>query len=106
MRPSFPKHLNKKAVVLLSAFLIVIVFSSYLFAVKFNVNTQPKRDFYYGVEIAYGDYSDFTAVIDEVKNYTNIVVFGLPEVTINQTLLNMSCDYIYNSGLHFIVLIH
>lgn len=105
MRPSFPKHLNKKTVVLLSTVLVVIVLSSCLLTANFNTDTQPKRDFYFGVEIAYGDYSDFTSVIDEVKNYTNLVVFGLPEVTKNQTLLNMSCDYAYNSGLHFIVLL-
>ena len=104
MHPSVSKHVNKKAVVLLTAVLVAIVLSSFLLTVNFNSNTQTKRDFYYGIEIAYGDYSDFTAAVDEVKNYTNLVVFGLPEVTINQTLLNMSCDYIYNSGLHFILL--
>jgi hypothetical protein len=105
MCPSLPKHLNKKALVLLSLVLVIIVLSSYLLTANFNTNTQPKLDFYYGVEIAYGDYNDFTAVIDEVKNYTNLVIFGLPEITKNQTLLNMSCDYAYNAGLHFIVLL-
>jgi hypothetical protein len=99
-----PKRLNKKSITILSAALILIATSALLSAAYFGADTPAKRDFYYGVEIAYGDYSDFTAIIDEVKSYTNLVVFGLPEVTINQTLLNMSCDYIYNSGLHFIVL--
>ena len=105
MRPSLPKHLNKKAVVVLSLVLVIVVLLSFLLMANFNTNTPAKREFYFGVEIAYGDYSDFTAVIDEVKNYTNLVIFGLPEMTKNQTLLNMTCDYAYNSGLHFIVLL-
>ncbi|GEM_PF-6841283 len=67
MSPSVPKHVNKKVLVLLTAVLVVIVLSSFLLTVNFNSDTQPKRDFYYGVEIAYGDYGDFTAVVDEVK---------------------------------------
>ena len=97
------KWLNKKAIFLAIIVLIVVLFSS-LLIVNFNTDVPNKREFYVGVEVAYGDYGDLTSLVDEVKNYTNLVVLGLPEVSINQTLLNMSCDYIYNSGLHFIVL--
>lgn len=93
-----------KIIVILAIILLMVVLFSFLLNANFNTDAPKKGDFYVGVEIAYGDYADLTALVDEVKNYTNLVVLGLPEVSINQTLLNMSCDFIYNSGLHFIVL--
>ena len=98
------KQLNRKGILRLSAILVLIVVSSGLLSFNFNTNTPQKREFYFGVEIAYGDLGDLKALVDEVKNYTNLIVLGLPEFSINQTLLNESCNYIYDSGLHFIVL--
>jgi hypothetical protein len=60
--------------------------------------------FYVGVELAYGDFEDYRFMVNEVKKYTNLVVIGSPEISLNQTLLNEICDYIYGSGLNFIVL--
>ena len=84
--------------------LALIILSSCLLTANINTNTVPKREFYVGVEVAYGDLGDLKALVTEVKNYTNLVVLGLPEFSINRTLLDESCDYIYNSGLSFIVL--
>lgn len=98
------KRLNRKTVILLSVVLVgIIVFSC---ALNGNLGTEPssKREFYVGVELAYGDLQDLEALVQEVKNYTNLIILGLPGFSINQTLLNISCDYIYDSGLHFIVL--
>jgi len=39
-----------------------------------------------------------------VKDYTNLFVIGSVELTFNRTALDEACDYIYNSGLNFIVL--
>ena len=41
--------------------------------------SAKSREIYVGVEVAYGDLGDLKAVVTEVKNYTNIVVLGLPE---------------------------
>jgi hypothetical protein len=83
--------------------LIVIIVSSAV-NVNFSSNNAPKKEFYVGVELAYGDFNSLKALVNEVKDYTNVFVLGLPKFSINQTLLNQSCDYIYNSGLSFIVL--
>lgn len=48
--------------------------------------------------------NDCKRLVDKVKNFTNLLVIGLPELTFNQTQLNEICDYIYASGLHFIVM--
>ena len=60
-----------------------------------------------GVEFAYGNqFSQVKALVDKVKDYTNLLVLGSPSLTFNRTALDQSTDYIYNSGLNFIVLIH
>ena len=43
--------------------------------------------------------------MDKVKNYTNLFVIGSVDLTFNRTALDESCDYLFNSGLNFIVLI-
>jgi hypothetical protein len=64
------------------------------------------RPFYVGVEYAYGNqFSQVKALVDKVKNYTNLFVIGTPSLTFNRSALDQSCDYIYNSKLNFIVLI-
>jgi hypothetical protein len=98
------KPLNRKWIMLTALILALIILSSCLLTANYNTNTAPKGEFYVGVEVAYGDFGDLKALVAEVKNYTNLVVLGLPEFSINRTLLDQSCDYIYNSGLSFIVL--
>ena len=74
--------------------------------------TDSPPEFYVGVEFAYGrnlndsqtTFTDLKMLVDKVSNYTNLFVVGIPEVSKNQALLNDSCNYIYNAGLHFIVL--
>jgi hypothetical protein len=64
------------------------------------------RLFYVGVEFAYGSqFSQLKALVDKVKNYTNLFVIGSVTLTFNRTALDESCNYLYNSGLNFIVLI-
>ena len=44
------------------------------------------------------------ALVDKVKDFTNLFVIGSVELTFNRTALDESCDYIFNSGLNFIIL--
>ena len=95
---------GKKKVILAAAVLVIIILSAAIFTLDYDNGMPPNRNFYVGIEVAYGNYSDLKAVVDEVKGYTNLVVVGLPEVSINQTLLDLSCDYIAKAGLNFVVL--
>jgi hypothetical protein len=68
-------------------------------------NTSSDNEFFVGVEFAYSDdANDVKALVDKVKDYTNLFVIGSIEITFNQTILNEACDYIVDSGLHLIVL--
>ena len=101
-----------RRVTLISVLLIVLVLASLFVAVKFAGDKQLP-EFFVGIEFAYaidnatgidGLVSDLKGLVNEVKSYTNLFVIGTPKISLNQAALNESCDYIYNAGLHFIVL--
>ncbi len=60
-------------------------------------------EFFVGVEFAYGDENDLKDLVDKVKDYTNLFVIGSLDISVNQSLLNATCDYLYSAGLSFIV---
>ena len=61
-------------------------------------------EFFVGVEFAYsGNIDDLKALVDKVKDYTNVFVIGALEISFNQTKLDESSDYVVNAGLHLIV---
>jgi hypothetical protein len=97
----------KRAYVIFAAVVLIALISITLFL---TVNTFSKpastREFYVGVEFAYGDsFSLVKSLVDKVQGYTNLFVLGSPHLTFNRTALDESVNYIYHSGLHFIVLI-
>jgi hypothetical protein len=98
------RRLSKKWIALTVIIIVTIALSVCLLTVNYSPGDSKTVNFFFGVEVAYGDFSDLKAVVAEVKNYTNTVVLGLPEVSINRTLLDQSCDYITSQDLNFIVL--
>ena len=97
----------KRSLLAVTLTLVVVIIIS-IFAASQLLKAPPEfPEFYLGVEIAYqnANASDVKVMVDKVKHYTNLVVIGAPEISINQTALNETCDYIVNSDLNFIVLI-
>jgi hypothetical protein len=97
--------LNRRIVILTAASLIALVFIA-LFIVLSKPNGQTSTEkFYVGVEFAYSDhFSQLTALVDKVKNYTNLFVIGTPGISFNRTALDESVDYLCRAGLSFIIL--
>jgi hypothetical protein len=58
-------------------------------------------EFFVGVQLGYGDVDDCKALVDKVKNYTNLFVISSGDIMPNKTALNEVCDYIYDAGLSF-----
>jgi len=87
--------------------LVIVILVSIFAALHLLKAPAEMPEFYVGVEVAYSNATagDVKVMVDRVKNYTNLVVIGSPEISINETALNETCDYIYENGLHFIVLI-
>ncbi|MCS7124920.1 MAG: hypothetical protein NZ932_05870 [Candidatus Bathyarchaeota archaeon] len=90
----------KLAVIALSIILLFL----FVFVLEWLWDAETSSKVFVGVEFAYGDVYDCKKLVDRVKNFTNLFVIGLPELTFNQTQLNEICDYIYASGLYFIVM--
>ncbi len=96
---------RKLAISFASVLIVVIVLSIFLALTGFNNNQTPKREFYVGVEYAYGNQADeVEALVEKVKDYTNLFIVGSVELTFNQTALTEACDYIAAAKLNFIVL--
>ena len=104
--------MNRKLAALTATFLIVLILVSLFIALNAFSNQTSGRPFYVGVEYAYGNnqtgevqISQIQALVNKVKDYTNLFVMGDVSLTFNQTALYEVCDYIYNnSKLNFIVL--
>ena len=53
---------------------------------------------------AYGNQtSEVKALVDKVKEYTNLFVLGSVDLFHNETVLTEACDYIVAANLNFIV---
>lgn len=100
-------RLNRKFVILLSIVLVVLVVASLFVATNFLGSRASPREFYVGVEYAYGDHDNDVAevkvLVDKVKDYTNLFVIGLSGLTFNRTALDEASDYVVASGLNLIV---
>ena len=85
--------------------LVGIILVAVIAGVQRISDDSPK--FFVGVEIAYGNFDELSALVDKVKNYTNLFVIGLTNnslgLSFNKTLLTQACDYVYNAGLYFII---
>jgi hypothetical protein len=99
--------LNRKLAAVTAVVLIAVIVLSLFIALNwYSSNRVAPRTFYLGVEYAYGSQvNEIKALVDKVKDYTNLFVIGSVDLTFNRTALDESCDYICNSGLNFIVLL-
>ena len=90
--------------------ILAVLLVSMLFFLLFwglaPVNNPSKPDFFVGVDTAYDDVEDIKKLVDEVKAYTNLFGIGSSGITYNRTKLDEVCQYVYDSGLYFIVYKH
>ena len=99
------KVLKRKYVILAAVLLIAIIATSLILTYNTLTVKTPTKQFFVGVEFAYGNqFSQLKTLVDKVKAYTNLFVMGSVGLSFNKTSLDQSCDYIYASGLYFIVL--
>ena len=103
--------LNRKLVIATAVVLIALIALTLFLTHNLGSNQTPSRQFYVGVEYAYGNnqtaqvqVSQVQALVDKVKDYTNLFVMGSVGLTFDQTALTEACDYIFNANLNFIVL--
>ncbi len=99
---------------MLTTALVAVILVSLFAANNWFSSQHSAPDFFVGIEFAYlysNDtapevmVNDLKAVVDQVKDYTNLFVIGTVQLTYNATALNEACDYIRDAGLYFIVLL-
>jgi len=85
--------------------ILVIFCFAYTFSMNLGISDPPKV--FVGLEFLYdGDMSICKELVAKIKGYANLIVVGLSkgmEVRFNRTMLDNVCDYLYNSGMYFIV---
>jgi len=78
--------LNPKLTFLATILLIAVIVLSIFFTLNWFSSQTSHRQFYVGVEYAYGNQtSEVKALVDKVKDYTNLFVIGSVELTFNRT---------------------
>lgn len=85
---------------------MVIFFPIFLVIWTSNINKQDSvPDFFVGVEYAIPNQSveDVKALVDRVKNFTNLFVVDSLGITLDRNNLDVVCDYVYEAGLYFVV---
>jgi len=87
--------------------LIIIIVSPLFLAIWNQSNRKQSSDpeFFVGVEYAIDNYSveGCKELVDRVKNFTNFFVIDTVGITYDIYKLNKVCDYVYESGLYFMV---
>lgn len=97
--------LVKRTSLALASFLIIVICLAIIITADWFTSTKTNSEFYVGVEYAYGNSTnEVKALVEKVKDYTNLFVLGSSDLSFNETGLTEACDYIANSGLHFIVM--
>ncbi len=97
-----------KCSTLLFCVILITIIVSPLFLVALNVGIDEQDsdpDFFLGVEYAIDNYSveGCKALVDRVKNFTNVFVVDSVGITFDINNLNEVCDYVYDAGLYFYV---
>jgi len=92
--------------ILLVLVLVTVLFVSLFFAAGhfFAPNQNSHSQFFVGVEIGWRcSVADCKALIDKVKDYTNLLIIASATITCDEAALNETCDYAYNAGMYLMV---
>ncbi len=87
------------------ALLVVVVVAGFFV----YVNSQPDPEapnIFFGVDAAYDNMTALKERVDQVKSFTNFFIIGSYGITFNETRVNDMCQYLYDSGLSFVVFAH
>jgi hypothetical protein len=97
--------MSQRTLAILGILLIAVLVVSIIAAIDLLGNINPTSHFFVGVEFAYSDnVDDLRALVEKVKDFTNLFVIGALELSFNRTKLEEACNYVVNAGLHLIVL--
>lgn len=96
------KHKKVVAAALLIAVILVSFFAALYLISPAKQSPAASKPFYVGIETGWNaTVAQCEAVIDQVKDYTNLYIIASPQVIKNESALNQVCDYAYTAGMYF-----
>ncbi len=96
-------QLNHRYAVLATVLIAIILISAFVIFLDDTFKANNRSPFYVGIEFGYGNATDCKALIDKVKDYTNLLVISSTNITQSEASLNETCDYAYAAGMHIMV---
>ena len=91
--------------ILFISLLIPSVFIGYNF-LALDPSQEEKLNFFVGIDVAYDNVDEIKGLIDEVSPYTNLFVIGSTGISYNGSKLNVTCQYLYDQDMNFIIYTH
>ena len=94
-----------KTALIASAISATVLISLFLAIETLPAEKQTSEPpFFVGVEIGWlANVDQSKAIIDKVKDYTNLIIIASPSITAQESTLNETCDYAYNAGMYLMV---
>jgi len=93
---------HKLLIIALSATVISVIILAIVYNEPLKNRNAYPNDFYVGVT-ADGNVTATKTLIDEIKDFTNLVIINNPDVIRNETSLNEVCNYAREAGQSFFV---
>src|SRR5271169_382705 len=85
-------------VLLVASFFAVLAYQR----VPAKQTSGSSEPFFVGIETGWNStVSNCRALIDKVKNYTNLFIIASPLILSNEAWLNETCEYAYDAGMYF-----
>lgn len=92
---------SKLLAIIVSGLIIALILLDFYFIGTPKIEKSP--DFFVGVYAAYADSPTVYRLIDRVSPYTNLFGIGSTGISDNETLLNESCQYLYDEDFSFLI---
>jgi len=104
IRYNFKRFFPSKVIAVILLFILILETFSFVQPANYALSSgSPTKNFYSGVTFGGNTTVEAKALIDEVKNYTNVFVVDSLPISQNEAELNEICDYAVQNGLHIIV---
>jgi hypothetical protein len=92
--------LKLKYLIVIAVFLLLLPVLFYSFTIG---RENEFAEFYVGVDVAYDDLDKIKDLVDQVADYTNMVIIGSTGITYDQHKLNETILYLVNQDLSYAV---
>ena len=60
-------------------------------------------EFYFGIDVAYDDLNKVRNIVDQISDYTNMVIIGSTGISYNQEKLNQTIQYLADMDLSYVI---